>query len=216
MICGQNIEGTITNCHTRNCLLVGGNCTGGIAGSNEWGGTASASPKAGATGTPITLTATPSEGYAFKEWQVIKGGVTVTDNKFQIGAENVEIKAIFEAIPVEPDPEPETYTLTFDANGGAGMSFADGMSVMLTGDTTIYAQWKANDNPKPDPDPQPDPKPETNPLMIIRHPADQIVSPGETAEFTVLATGDGLSYQWYINRNDGRGWVKLQGAVSAS
>ena len=41
MICGQNIEGTITNCHTRNCLLVGGNCTGSIAGSNEWGGTIS-------------------------------------------------------------------------------------------------------------------------------------------------------------------------------
>ena len=220
--------------------------------TTDGNGTASANPVSGVAGSEVTLTATANEGYIFKEWQVVKGGVNVTDNKFTMGSADVEIKAIFEAIPVQPDPE--TYTLTFDANGGAGsmepqfftegeaqpltantftregytftgwnmaangagMGFADGASVMLTGDTTIYAQWKANEAPKPDPDPQPDPKPETNPLMIIRHPADQLVSPGETAEFSVLATGDGLTYQWYINRNDGRGWVKLQGAVNAS
>ena len=77
---------------------------------------------------------------------------------------------------------------------------------------TAYAQWKANEAPKPNPNP--DPKPEANPLLIIKHPTDQVVAPGETADFTVVATGDGLSYQWYINRNDGRGWVRLQGANS--
>ena len=40
--------------------------------------------------------------------------MTVTDNKFTIGTENIEIKAIFELIP------PATYTVTYDANGGSG------------------------------------------------------------------------------------------------
>ena len=29
--------------------------------------------------------------------QVVSGGVTITDNKFKLGAANVEIKAVFEA-----------------------------------------------------------------------------------------------------------------------
>ena len=44
----------------------------------------------------MTLNATPAEGYAFKEWQVVSGSVTVKDNKFTIGTANVEIKAVFE------------------------------------------------------------------------------------------------------------------------
>ncbi len=90
---------------------------------------------------------------------------------------------------------------------GSGMSFSDGQLVTVNGDVTLYAQWQAQEAPKPI-----DPKPDTNPLVIIRHPADQIVTPGETAVFSVLASGDGLTYQWYINRNDGRGWVKLPGS----
>ena len=58
-------------------------------------GTASAAPASGATGTEVTLTVTPNSGYAFKEWQVISGGVTVTNNQFSIGTADVEIKAIF-------------------------------------------------------------------------------------------------------------------------
>ena len=76
--------------------------------SNDGNGTASASAASGTAGTEITLTATPSSGYQFKEWQVISGGVTVADNKFTIGSANVEVKAIFEAIK---------YTVTFNANG---------------------------------------------------------------------------------------------------
>ncbi|MBQ7656576.1 MAG: hypothetical protein IJS41_08725 [Clostridia bacterium] len=48
------------------------------------------------TGTEVTLTNTPAEGYQFKEWQVISDGVTIKDNKFTIGTANVEVKAIFE------------------------------------------------------------------------------------------------------------------------
>lgn len=69
--------------------------------TDDGNGTASASPASGAEGTEVTLSATPSEGYKFKEWQVLSGGVTVTDNKFAIGTANVEIKAVFEEEPVE-------------------------------------------------------------------------------------------------------------------
>ena len=62
-------------------------------------GTASASPASGTAGTEVTLTATPKEGYRFKEWQVTSGNVTITDNKFTIGTENVAVQAVFEAIP---------------------------------------------------------------------------------------------------------------------
>ena len=67
--------------------------------TNDGNGTASAEPTSGAEGTEVTLTATPSEGYQFKEWEVISGGVTVENDKFTIGTANVEIKAVFEAEP---------------------------------------------------------------------------------------------------------------------
>ena len=67
-----------------------------ITVSADGNGTASADPTSGVEGTEVTLTATPKDGYKFKEWQVVSGGVTVMDNKFTIGNENVEVKAIFE------------------------------------------------------------------------------------------------------------------------
>ena len=59
-------------------------------------GTASASPTNAVAGTKITLSATAKSGYHFKEWQVVKGGVTIKDNKFTMPAADVEIKAVFE------------------------------------------------------------------------------------------------------------------------
>ena len=52
-------------------------------------------------------------------------------------------------------------------------------------------------------------------LVITEQPTDQHVIAGETANFTVVATGDGLKYQWYIDRNDGKGWQKLNNATDA-
>ena len=59
-------------------------------------GTASATPSTAEALTEITLTATPNTGYHFKEWQVVSGGVTITDGKFTMPEGNVEVKAIFE------------------------------------------------------------------------------------------------------------------------
>ena len=78
-------------------------------------GTASASHAKAVAGTEITLTAMPKEGYHFKEWQVISGGVTIKDNKFLMPSANVEVKAIFEK---DAPPAPTEFIVTFDGNGG--------------------------------------------------------------------------------------------------
>ncbi|MCR1904835.1 S-layer homology domain-containing protein [Intestinimonas butyriciproducens] len=59
-------------------------------------GSASADHAKAVAGTEIKLTAKADSGYHFKEWQVVKGGVAITDNKFTMPAEAVEIMAIFE------------------------------------------------------------------------------------------------------------------------
>ncbi len=72
--------------------------------TNDGNGTASASPAYGEEGTEVTLTAAPNEGYHFREWEVVSGGVEITDDAFVIGTENVEIRAIFEAHDEVTDP----------------------------------------------------------------------------------------------------------------
>ena len=57
----------------------------------------------------IVLSQTPNEGYIFKEWQVLSGGVTVTDNKFTMPREDAIVKAIYEL---------DTRLVTFESNGG--------------------------------------------------------------------------------------------------
>lgn len=39
---------------------------------------------------------------------------------------------------------------------------------------------------------------------------------GETASFTIAASGTDLTYQWQIDRNDGKGWVNIDGATATS
>jgi len=81
--------------------------------TNDGNGTASATPMSAAAGTQITLTASPSSGYQFKQWQVVSGGVTIAGSKFTMPANAVAIKAVFELIPPAV-----VYTVTFNANGG--------------------------------------------------------------------------------------------------
>ena len=69
-----------------------------ITVTDDGNGTASADLEASLAGETVTLTATPASGYAFKEWQVVSGGVTVTNDKFTVGSANVEVKAIFEKV----------------------------------------------------------------------------------------------------------------------
>ena len=89
--------------------------------TTEGNGTASASSTSATAGTEITLTATPNEGYHFKEWQVISGNVTIKDDKFLMPDSNVEIKAIFEK-DAPPTPTEYTVTVTSSGNGTASAS----------------------------------------------------------------------------------------------
>ena len=105
-----------------------------ITVTTEGNGTASASPAKAAAGTEITLTTTPNEGYHFKEWQVISGGVTIVDDKFIMPDSNVEVKAVFEE-DAPPAPTEYTVTVTNDGNGTASASHAKaaaGTEITLT------------------------------------------------------------------------------------
>ena len=82
-------------------------------------GIAFASPLLAVAGTEITLTAMPKEGYHFKEWQVISGGVAIENNKFLMPDTNVEVKAFFEE---GAPPAPTKYTVTVTTEGGGTAS----------------------------------------------------------------------------------------------
>lgn len=51
---------------------------------------------------------------------------------------------------------------------------------------------------------------------ITTQPGNATVKAGETATFTIAANGTDLTYQWKIDRNDGNGWVNIDGATAAS
>jgi len=72
--------------------------------SSSEGGTANANVSYAQAGDTVTLTAQANAGYKFKEWQVISGGITVTDNKFTMPNGSVTIKALFELIPSSNPP----------------------------------------------------------------------------------------------------------------
>lgn len=51
---------------------------------------------------------------------------------------------------------------------------------------------------------------------ITSHPQNEAVKTGERAVFTVGATGTNLTYQWQVERNDGKGFVDIDGENSES
>ena len=138
--------------------------------TNDGNGTGAATPSTATAGTTITLPATPDEGYHFKEWKVVSGGVTIVDDKFTMPEGNVEIKAIFEK---DAPPAPTEFTITFDGNRGTpsdgsmtttnqklsslpsasrrgsyrflGWYLADGAEIttdtVFSANTTVYAHW---------------------------------------------------------------------------
>ena len=104
-------------------------------------GKASADSVKAVAGTEIKLTAKADSGYHFKEWQVVKGGVTIQGNKFTMPGENVEIKAIFKKnTPTGPiGTGTTTYPITvMDSKNGdvtaSHKSAAKGTTITLTVD----------------------------------------------------------------------------------
>ncbi len=113
------------------------------AGGN---GKAKASVASGFEGTKVTLTASPDEGYIFKEWKVVKGGVTLADPKnatttFTIGTADVEVKAIFAA---KPTPAPQV-TLKLDKSSASVICGGTAtLKATLTG-SKDKVTWKSSD-----------------------------------------------------------------------
>ena len=60
-------------------------------------GTATVSAFSAMAGTTIQLTATPNNGYHFKEWQIVSGNAEVSNDTFIMPAGNVTVKPVFEA-----------------------------------------------------------------------------------------------------------------------
>ena len=113
-----------------------------VAPAASGSGTAAANPASGTAGTEVTLTATPAEGWQFKEWQVVSGGVTVTDNKFILGTSDAEIKAVFEKLPAY------TVTVTFSVlNGYWNDHTREDKTVVLTGDDKSQLKLSADQIP---------------------------------------------------------------------
>lgn len=109
-------------------------------------GTASPSPSKAVAGAEITLTATPDTGYHFKEWQVMRGNVTIKDDKFTMPDSDVEVKAIFEedAPPAPTDPAKPSISVTgtYTYNGSehtATVSGYDPATMDISGNTATDA-----------------------------------------------------------------------------
>lgn len=51
-------------------------------------------------------------------------------------------------------------------------------------------------------------------VTIIKQPQDAIVGAGERTKLTVEAAGKNLNYQWYVNRNDGKGFVPCKNSCA--
>ncbi len=196
--------------------------------TTDGNGTAMANPASAAKGDTVTLTATPNPGYVFDRWEVLSGGVTIgSGNTFTMPGSAVEIKAHFKQAE---------YKVTLNTNGGTvnagdvtgyvygkgaklptdvtrdGYTFGgwydnealSGSRVTVitgtdTGDKTYWAKWTAI--------------PGSAPVFTLPDgPQEVAVRPGERATLTAAATNATVC-QWYVNRNDGAGYVKLSGAT---
>lgn len=104
---GYNFDSTVTKNITLYAKWEANTYT--VTVQDDGHGSVSASPASATMGEEITLTATPNTGYQFKVWEVVSGGVTITNDKFTMPAEDVTVKATFEAA---------AYTVTLETNGG--------------------------------------------------------------------------------------------------
>ena len=115
--------------------------------TTDGNGTASVSLAKAAANTEITLSATPNEGYHFKEWKVESPtGLVITNNKFLMPDSDVEIKATFEedAPPAPTDPAKPSISVTgtYTYNGSehtATVSGYDPATMDISGNTATDA-----------------------------------------------------------------------------
>jgi len=77
---------------------------------SQGNGTVSSSHTAATEGTVVTLTVVPEPGYALNHWQVISGGVTVSNGStvftFTMPAADVSLSALFQGLPPDEEYDP--------------------------------------------------------------------------------------------------------------
>lgn len=96
-----------------------------ITATSTEGGNAASDYSDAPSGQQITVTATPADNFTFKEWEVVSGApFTIAGNMFTMPARNVEVNAVFEALPFN-------IFVQNDGNGSAGSD----VSEALEGDT---------------------------------------------------------------------------------
>ena len=154
-----------------------------ITVKTDGNGTASASHAKAVVGTEIRLTATPKEGYHFKEWQVISGNVTIKDNKFTMPDGNVEVKAIF-----EKDAAPATPAPTATPKPNSSPTPAPAAAAKPDSSTPPAPAAAAKPNSSPTPAPAATAKPESSPALAPTATAkpDSSPTPAPTAPATKL------------------------------
>lgn len=141
----------------------------------------------------MNLVAHFSEGDFNKLYVTATAGGKVNINEMEL-PKNVEVQLI-----AGPDPGFEFDRWEVSAGSVQNAQSATTIFTMPACDATIKAFFK-----------------NSNALTITQQPADQFVVAGQRATFSIGATGDNLTYQWYINRNNGNGWRKINGAVGAT
>jgi hypothetical protein len=108
----------------------------------EGHGVANASHHSAPAGTQITLTATANAGYAFKEWQVTSGAITIVDDKFTMPDAAVTVKAVFEVEAAV------TYLVTVTGGEGSG-DFPEGATVTIVANVPeegkSFDKWTTSD-----------------------------------------------------------------------
>ena len=102
-------------------------------------------------GDTVTIKADSKSGYTFAGWEIVSGGVTLTDSKaaettFVMPAANVELRATYTKIASGGGGSGavSTYTLTFDTNGGSkidSVSKTSGTTIDLAGYITTRAGY---------------------------------------------------------------------------
>ena len=159
------------------------------------------------------------EGYTFagwdKEFDNVTGPLTVTA-QWEKNPAQVTVKPAGEGGEVTVEREENgVVTLLIRANAGYELD-----TLKVNGaDVTDQVNGNGEYTFTPDEDVTVEATfkeiPPVHTIEIVRQPEDQHVTEGQRAEFSVEAQGDGLTYQWYVDYNDGSGFKPIPGANGA-
>lgn len=193
-------------------------------------------------GALITVKADPAPaGQRFASWSgldglsVSSGDADPSQVTFYMPANNLTVTALYEEIPVTK------YTITVSSGDGGSVTpgtcdVAEGTSQTfemtpnegyevdsvkvdgedveetasytfsnVTGPHTLEVTFRLKEIP-----------PVVEAPVITTQPGGANIKAGETATFTITATGTSLAYQWQIDRNDGNGFVNIPNANQPS